>query len=162
MPPYPTGNTMPVSTSVIAWPSAPNSLVSGSKKVSVPMPAVLSRTQAPRRYAPSRASRTGSTSNTSTSSPRTTSISASPPSPIIDWSCAALVTSVSLTRTIRSPALIPAMRAGLGVFPMSDEPTTTTPSVSIATPTDWPPGISTFSASTVTATVLTGISPRKR
>ena len=56
---------------------------------------------------------------------------------------------------------MPATRMGLGVLPRSDAPTTITPWVSMAMPTDWPPGISTRSGATDTLTVLTGSTPSR-
>ena len=47
-----------VSTSLMPWPRAPNTPVSGSQKVTVPMPAMESRIHAPSLYCPSLLQRT--------------------------------------------------------------------------------------------------------
>ena len=159
--PRPTGMVTLVSTSVMACPSAPNRPVSGSVKVRVPTPAVLSRTHAPSRQCPSRPSSAGVTSFVMRSPPRSTSSrSVSPPS-TIPVSASALSTDRPFTFLMMSPVLMPAARMGLGVCPRSEAPTTIKPSVSMAMPTDCPPGISTRSGSTDTFTVLTGSTPSR-
>ena len=128
----------------------------------MPTPAVLSRTQAPRRYLPSRSSTAGVTSHSITFPPRSTRRRAVPPPSRQAESWAAPLTSVPFTHWITSPLFSPASRAGLGVLPRSELPTTTTPPVVIATPTDWPPGTSRRWGCTDSFTVRSGRSPSSR
>ena len=157
MPPSATGSVMPVSTSDMAWPSAPKRPVSGSTKVSVPTPAVLERTQAPMRELPSRGSATGVSVSVRSAPSRETVTAAASPAFNSAASSSALRTGLPFTRVITSPELSPASRAGLARLPRSEVPTTTSPSVSTAMPTDCPPGISRRSSLTSTSTCFTGM-----
>ena len=76
---------------------------------------------------------------------------------------AALRSAFPSTFVTTSPGRTPASRAGEATVPPgSDRPTTTTPRVVMATPTDWPPGTSVRALSTDTATFLTGNTPISR
>ena len=76
-------------------------------------------------------------------------------------SCCAPVTLAPSTLLITSPLFSPASRAGLGVLPRSELPTTTTPPVRSATPTDCPPGTSTRLGCTDSFTVRMGKRPSR-
>ncbi len=123
------------------------------------MPAVLSRTHAPRRTTPVASSCTGVRVAWAVVPSRMYSMSRGD----VPFCWAISLTSATRSmacppmRRRTSPGCSPQSRAGQTPFFTSDKPTISTPSVRMATPSACPPGISRFSGLTSTSTRRSGM-----